>query len=87
MMKVPSLVNRINESLKFVLRLLHQSPSPTVSITLKAPCLVNHINESLKFVLRLLHQSPNPTLSHSGGYINKPLSLITMRMETPSLAK
>ena len=59
----------------------------SLSITLKVPFLVNRINESLKFVLRSLHQSPNPMLSHLRSYINKPLSLITMRMEAPSLVK
>ena len=100
-MEAPSLVNCINRSRimdlinalgMFLQRLMVTSQQmnqrmTSLSITLKAPFLVNRINESLKFVLRLLHQSPSPTLSHLGGYINKPLSLITMRMEAPSLVK
>ena len=90
-MEVPSLVNCINGSRimylinalgMFLQRLMVTSHEinqrmASLSITMKAPSVVN---KSLKFELRSLHQSPNPTLSHSGGYINKPLSLITMRM-------
>ena len=91
----PSLVNCINESrvldlikaLGMLLTVTSQEMNhrmTSLSITMKEPSLVNRINESLNFVLRSLHQSPSPTLSHSGSYINKPLSLIMMRMEVLS---
>ena len=93
--ETPSLVNCINESRvldlikalgMFLQRLTVTSQEmnqrmTSLSITIKEPSLVNRINESLNFVLRSLHQSPSPTLSHLGSYINKPLSLIMMRME------
>lgn len=93
--ETPSLVNCINESrvldlikaLGMLLTVTSQETNQrmtSLSITMKEPSLVNRINESLNFVLRSLHQSPSPMLSHSGSYINKPLSLIMMRMEVLS---
>ena len=98
-MEAPSLVNCINESRvldlikalgMFLQRLTVTSQEmnqrmTSLSITMKVPNLVKRFNESLKFVLRSPHQSPNPTLSHSGSYINKLLSLITMRMEAANV--
>ena len=94
--ETPSLVNCINESrvldlikaLGMLLTVTSQEMNhrmTSLSITMKEPSLVNRINESLNFVLRSLHQSPIPRLSYSGSYINKPLSLIMMRMEVLSL--